>query len=137
MTRKTVDMVDRYVGIRLKLRRLDMGFTQEKLAQVVNLTFQQIQKYESGLNQIPIQNLYKFSKLLNIRISYFFDSYELFSGCLDNIEDYEHKKNKSRFLADIINILDYYIKINSPENRKAMQDIILKSMDIDRKKHNV
>lgn len=66
--------VDVHIGGRLRLRRTLMGMSQEKLAEAVGLTFQQIQKYEKGANRIGASRLYQFSKILDVPPSYFFDS---------------------------------------------------------------
>ena len=65
--------VDVHVGGRLRLRRVLMGMTQQKLGQAVGLTFQQIQKYERGANRIGSSRLYQFSQVLDVPVSFFFD----------------------------------------------------------------
>ena len=67
--------VDIHVGERLRSRRALLGYTQEKLAESVNLTFQQIQKYERGTNRVSASRLWQFSKVLRVPISYFFENY--------------------------------------------------------------
>lgn len=67
--------MDIHVGNRLRMRRSILGWSQEKLADAVGLTFQQVQKYERGANRISASRLYDFSKVLNVSISYFFDQY--------------------------------------------------------------
>lgn len=67
------DLVDVYVGKKLKERRIDLGCTQERLAQSVGITFQQVQKYERGVNRIGASRLYQFSRALKVPVSYFFE----------------------------------------------------------------
>ena len=64
--------VDRYVGQRLKARRLWTGISHAELARHVDLTFQQIQKYEQGANRISAGRLYEFSRVLDEPVAYFF-----------------------------------------------------------------
>lgn len=64
--------VDIYVGQRIKLRRLSLGFTQEQLAQSLNLSFQQLQKYENGANRVSASRLYDFSVVLDVDVGYFY-----------------------------------------------------------------
>ncbi|MCB1531362.1 MAG: helix-turn-helix transcriptional regulator [Alphaproteobacteria bacterium] len=73
-TKGTADSVDVHVGKRLQLRRSLLGLSQEKLGEAVGLTFQQIQKYEKGLNRISSGKLFQFSKILDVPVQYFFDS---------------------------------------------------------------
>lgn len=65
--------VDIYVGSRLKLRRLILGISQKKMAEKLGITFQQVQKYENGINRISASRLWDISKLLKVQVEYFFD----------------------------------------------------------------
>ena len=65
--------IDIHVGSRVRLRRTLMGMSQEKLGDALGLTFQQVQKYERGVNRIGSSRLYHLSKILDVPIAYFFD----------------------------------------------------------------
>ena len=65
--------VDVHVGKRLRQRRTLLGMSQTKVGTAVDLTFQQIQKYERGSNRIGSSRLYEFAKVLDVPVSYFFD----------------------------------------------------------------
>ena len=65
--------IDIHVGSRVRLRRTLLGMSQEKLADAVGLTFQQIQKYERGTNRIGSSRLYQFAQVLDVPVSFFFD----------------------------------------------------------------
>lgn len=65
--------IDVHVGGRVRLRRTLLGMSQEKLAQALGLTFQQIQKYERGANRIGSSRLFKLSQILDVPVSFFFD----------------------------------------------------------------
>lgn len=71
-TKGTPDEVDVYVGARLRARRAELGLSQEKLAEKVGLTFQQVQKYERGSNRVAAGRLYQFAQVLGTPITYFF-----------------------------------------------------------------
>lgn len=66
--------IDENVGYQLRQRRALLGLSQERLAEQVGITFQQIQKYENGANRISASRLYEFSKVLDIPVSFFFES---------------------------------------------------------------
>lgn len=68
----TKNTLDELIGRRIRLRRQNLAYSQEKLGNMVGLTFQQIQKYESGKNRISASRLWEFSKVLEIPIDYFF-----------------------------------------------------------------
>jgi transcriptional regulator with XRE-family HTH domain len=67
------DPVDVLVGSRVRLRRTMLGLSQEKLAEQIGLTFQQVQKYERGTNRISASRLYHLSRLLDVPVRFFFD----------------------------------------------------------------
>ena len=70
------DNFNKHLGNKLKLRRLALGLTQTKVAKAINVTFQQIQKYERGLNRIGSSRLYEFARVLSNSVSYFFEGME-------------------------------------------------------------
>lgn len=70
------DPFDIYVGDRVRARRTVLGISQEKLGLLVGLTFQQIQKYERGINRIACSTIFKFSKILDTPVEWFFEGLE-------------------------------------------------------------
>lgn len=67
--------IDEYVGMQLRQRRALLGMSQERLAEQVGITFQQIQKYENGANRVSASRLYEFSRVLDIPVSFFFENF--------------------------------------------------------------
>jgi transcriptional regulator with XRE-family HTH domain len=65
--------IDVHVGARIRLRRALMGLSQERLGEALGLTFQQVQKYERGINRVGASRLYDLSRALDVPISFFFD----------------------------------------------------------------
>ena len=65
--------IDIHVGSRVRMRRKLMGVSQEKLAEALGLTFQQVQKYERGVNRVSASKLFETSRFLGVEVSYFFD----------------------------------------------------------------
>ena len=65
--------VDGHVGVRIRLRRTLMGMSQERLGEALGLTFQQVQKYERGVNRVGASRLFDLSRVLDVPISFFFD----------------------------------------------------------------
>jgi transcriptional regulator with XRE-family HTH domain len=65
--------VEVHVGSRVRLRRTLMGMSQDKMAKALGLTFQQVQKYERGMNRIGSSRLYHLSQILDVPVSFFFD----------------------------------------------------------------
>lgn len=65
--------VDVYVGSRVRLRRTMLGMSQEKLGELLGLTFQQVQKYERGTNRVSASRLYDLARVLQVPVSHFFE----------------------------------------------------------------
>ena len=70
-----VENFNKHLGSMLKRRRLALGLTQTKVAKAINVTFQQIQKYEKGINGVSSTRLLQLSNYLKVPINYFFDNY--------------------------------------------------------------
>jgi transcriptional regulator with XRE-family HTH domain len=65
-----------HLGKKIRMRRLSLGLTQTKVAQAINVTFQQIQKYEKGTNGVSSSRLMQLSQFLKVPITYFFEEYK-------------------------------------------------------------
>ena len=113
--------VDVYVGSRLKARRIELGISLTKIGKMVGITFQQVQKYEKGLNRIGSSRLYEFSKILKVPVSYFFDGYEISSNCVDNILKDERN---SKIEKEIVLLVDYFYKLKNPLLRKSVISLL-------------
>ena len=73
MIKKSPNPTDTHVGNRVRERRLALGMTQQKLAEAVDLTFQQIQKYEKGTNRIGGSRLQQFANIFKVSVPFFFE----------------------------------------------------------------
>jgi transcriptional regulator with XRE-family HTH domain len=65
--------IDKHVGSRVRMRRMTIGLSQEKVAHALGLTFQQVQKYEKGTNRISSSRLHQLARILEVPIPFFFD----------------------------------------------------------------
>jgi transcriptional regulator with XRE-family HTH domain len=73
MMKKSPNPTDKHVGSRVRMRRMMLGMSQEKLGDALGLTFQQVQKYEKGTNRIGASRLQQISHTLQVPVSFFFD----------------------------------------------------------------
>ena len=106
---------NKHLGNKLKLRRLALGLTQTKVAKAINVTFQQIQKYEKGTNGVSSIRLLQLSNYLKVSINYFFEDY---SEYLINIEksNQDHMNINYNFLVKLFSELNYEQKIKLSKN---------------------
>ena len=127
--------IDEHVGLQLRQRRALLGFSQEKLAEKVGITFQQIQKYENGANRVSASRLYEFSKVLDIPVNFFFESY----GVNENRMNYgfsdqeqatfEGTPSSDDIMAkkETLELIRVYYSIQNPKLRKDFLKLV-KSM---------
>ena len=70
----SMDLIDQNISLRLRQRRLLLGFTQSAVADALGVSFQQIQKYETGANRVNVARLFELSCVLNVPITYFYEN---------------------------------------------------------------
>ena len=75
---------NRHLGSKLRMKRLALGLTQTKVAQAINVTFQQIQKYEKGTNGISSLRIMQLAKFLKVPVVYFFEDYPGYNTTIDS-----------------------------------------------------
>lgn len=126
-TKGTPDPVDKHVGQRLRVRRSLMGVSQEKLAEAIGLTFQQIQKYERGTNRISAGRLFQFSKILEVPIAYFYEQFEkepnqsnAAYGLADNEQETLTEFDDVMRRKETLDLIRVYYSIDDPIMRKDL-----------------
>lgn len=114
--------VDVYVGTRLKIRRNELGLSQNKIGGMTGITFQQVQKYEKGLNRIGSSRLYEFAKILRVPVSYFFEQYELAFGDNTVLSDSKvgFKDNDEISEKEVISLIKNFSAIKDVNVRKSI-----------------
>ena len=117
---------NKHLGSKLKLRRLALGLTQTKVAKAINVTFQQIQKYEKGTNGVSSIRLLQLSNYLKIPINYF---YEDFSDYLINQEKSKesHMNVNYNFLVKLYSELNNDQKLKFNKNLQTLDLIVSKT----------
>ena len=73
---RRANTVDSHVGARVRLRRMLLGMSQEKLGESLGLTFQQVQKYEKGVNRIGASRLFDLAQVLGVPVQFFYDEFD-------------------------------------------------------------
>jgi len=119
-----INEVDLYVGTRLRLKRSLVGLTQDKLAQALGITAQQVQKYENGVNRMGASRLLQVSQILKAPVQYFFEGLEELEvnsePLCENIPSIQCHAHPS----DGQEILDLLDKIKSPQIRHHLLMLI-------------
>ena len=96
---------NRHLGSKLRMRRLALGLTQTKVAQAINVTFQQIQKYEKGTNGISSLRIMQLANFLKVPVVYFFEDYPSYDSTAIDADKVEQPDLNYSFLAKLFSNL--------------------------------
>jgi len=116
--------VDVHVGKQLRMRRVILGLSQETIGKAIGVTFQQVQKYERGINRMGASRLYEFAKYLTTPVSYFFEGLDIpqqTAGGTDESAALEHDKMASR---ETLEMMRAYYRINDPNVRSRVFELV-------------
>jgi transcriptional regulator with XRE-family HTH domain len=122
---KAPNPVDLHVGGRVRMRRKFLGLSQEGLGGHLDLTFQQVQKYERGSNRISASKLYQISSALKVPIAYFFDGYG--DGLApDGFRESASEQFVHGFLmtTEGIELAEAFPRIRSAKHRRKILDLV-------------
>ncbi|WP_040308503.1 helix-turn-helix domain-containing protein [Asticcacaulis biprosthecium] len=117
--------VDLHVGARVRMRRKFLGMSQEGLAEVIDLTFQQVQKYERGSNRISASKLYEIARALKAPVAYFFEGY----GETEAVEGFSESESEQfvhGFLmtTEGIELAEAFPRIRSAKLRRKVLELV-------------
>ncbi len=123
--------MDIHVGSRVRLRRMVVGMSQEKLGERMGLTFQQIQKYEKGTNRIGASRLFQLSQILDVPVQFFFEDApnSIVNRGAAAVAGFAESKTEA-YLLDFLNSRDglelnrAFVKITDPKVRKRVVDLV-------------
>ncbi|THD53176.1 helix-turn-helix transcriptional regulator [Phenylobacterium sp.] len=115
--------VDRHVGLRIRMRRKELGISQERLAESIGLTFQQVQKYERAANRVSASKLWEMSRALSTSISYF---YEGLGDPMETPGSNIPRETMQDFLltAEGIELASLFPKITKSRVRRKVLDLV-------------
>jgi len=118
---KRVTHIDEHIGKKLKLRRVNLGLSQAELGKLLNITFQQIQKYEKGVNRVSGGKIYELSKVLKVPVGYFYEGID--DDTKDSSEEYK-EINYNDLNKEILVISRLLGTIESKEKKRNFLDVI-------------
>jgi transcriptional regulator with XRE-family HTH domain len=131
VTKKVPNPTDQYVGGRVRMRRLMLDMTQEKLGHALGLTFQQVQKYEKGTNRIGASRLQHISHILQVPVSFFFDGAPTLPGAPVGKGAAPSPSYVSDFLAtsDGLALTKAFMRIKEPKLRRRIVHLVQEIAD--------
>lgn len=120
--------IDVHVGSRVRLRRMFIGMSQERLGEKMNLTFQQIQKYEKGTNRIGASRLFQLAEVLKVPVGFFFEGLESMSQRAGELGFAE--SGSETYVMDFLDSREgvelnrAFVRIKDPKIRKSIVDMV-------------
>jgi transcriptional regulator with XRE-family HTH domain len=128
MAKKAPNPIDKHVGSRVRMRRMMLGMSQEKLGDALGLTFQQVQKYEKGTNRIGASRLQQISHILQVPVAFFFEGAPNIAGShqTSGVEEAPSPAYVSDFLAtsDGLSLTKAFMRIEDAKLRRCIVDLV-------------
>ena len=129
MAKKAPNPIDKHVGSRVRMRRMMLGMSQEKLGDALGLTFQQVQKYEKGTNRIGASRLQQISQILQVPVAFFFEGAPVISGEFEpssGMNEAPSPAYVSDFLAtsDGLSLTKAFMRIKDAKLRRRIVDLV-------------
>jgi transcriptional regulator with XRE-family HTH domain len=126
MATKSPNPTDKHVGSRVRMRRMMLGMSQEKLGDALGLTFQQVQKYEKGTNRIGASRLYQMSDILQVPVAFFFEGAPSLSGRTSGMGEVPSPAYVADFLAttDGLALTKAFVHIKDSKLRRRIVDLV-------------
>ena len=127
LAKKAPNPTDKHVGSRVRMRRMMLSMSQEKLGDALGLTFQQVQKYEKGTNRIGASRLQQIAHILQVPVAFFFEGGPTASsGRADGMSEAPSPAYVSEFLAtsDGLALTKAFMRIEDPKLRRRIVDLV-------------
>jgi transcriptional regulator with XRE-family HTH domain len=126
MAKKAPNPIDKHVGSRVRMRRMMLSMSQEKLGGALGLTFQQVQKYEKGTNRIGASRLQQISDILQVPVAFFFEGAPTSHPQDGAMGEAPSPTYVSDFLAtsDGLALTKAFMEIKEPKLRRRIVDLV-------------
>jgi transcriptional regulator with XRE-family HTH domain len=126
MSTKAPNPVDKYVGSRVRMRRIMLGMSQEKLGEALGLTFQQVQKYEKGTNRVGASRIQQISEILQVPVSFLFEGCPSGTASADGFSEATSPAYVSDFLAtsEGLALTRAFTRITDAKLRRSIVELV-------------
>jgi transcriptional regulator with XRE-family HTH domain len=118
---RAANAIDRKVGQRVRSRRLEIGMSQERLAELLGVTFQQVQKYEKGVNRIAVSRLWDIAGALEMPVARFFDGVGGARGVAETRQDYV---DDALATPEGMQLMSLFASIKSQKLRRKVVELV-------------
>ena len=125
-TKKTPNPIDRHVGSRVRMRRMMISMSQEKLGERLGITFQQVQKYEKGTNRIGASRMHQIASILGVPVAFFYEGAPGGDATAPGFAESGNPAYVSDFLAtsEGLALSKAFMKVSDPKLRRRIVDLV-------------
>src|SRR5260221_11293482 len=126
MAKKAPNPIDKHVGSRVRMRRMMLSMSQEKLGDALSLTFQQVQKYEKGTNRIGASRLQQIAQILQVPVSFFFEGAPHSPGHSGGMSEAPSPADVADFLPTSyeLSLTKAFMRIKNSKLRRRIVDLV-------------
>jgi transcriptional regulator with XRE-family HTH domain len=123
---RSANAVDRRLGLRLRTRRIELGMSQERLAELLGVTFQQVQKYEKGINRVAASRLFEVAAALGVPLSYFFEGMTAGLNAAPGVSEGGIESDMFEALSspEAVHLLTLFQQLRSPKVRRRVVELV-------------
>ena len=118
--KKAPNPIDKHVGSRVRMRRMMLAMSQEKLGDALGLTFQQVQKYEKGTNRIGASRLQQISHILQVPVAFFFEGAPNLHGSSDGMKE----APSPAYVSEGLSLTKAFMRIKEAKLRRRIVDLV-------------
>ncbi|WP_372423952.1 helix-turn-helix domain-containing protein [Salinarimonas chemoclinalis] len=128
--KKSPNPIDKHVGSRVRMRRMMVGMSQEKLGEALGLTFQQVQKYEKGTNRIGASRLHQIASILGVQVEFFYEGAPQLEGSPPAVGDGLSEPPTPAYVSDFLSTSDglhlmrAFVRVRDPKVRKRIVELV-------------
>ncbi len=125
-TKKVPNPIDRHVGSRVRMRRMMISMSQEKLGERLGITFQQVQKYEKGTNRIGASRMHQIASILGVPVAFFYEGAPGGDATAAGFAESGNPAYVSDFLAtsEGLALSKAFMKVSDPKVRRRIVDLV-------------
>ncbi len=121
--KKSTGSIDKEVGSRVRMRRISIGMSQEKLGDLLGLTFQQVQKYEKGTNRVSASRLQQIATLLGVEVGFFYEGASQVPGGSGAVDRQAVLLAEVSSSSEGVRLINSFVRISDPIVRRRLADL--------------
>ncbi len=122
-SQKSPHPIDKHVGSRIRMRRALLGMTQQRLADALHLTFQQVQKYEKGTNRVSASRLQQIATLLGVEVGFFYEGASQVPGGSGAVDRQAVLLAEVSSSSEGVRLINSFVRISDPIVRRRLADL--------------